>query len=100
LNLIPIGQLDGGHILYAILRKKAYPVATMVLYGAAIAVVIGALIYGYPAWILMLVLLTLMGPKHPPTADDTVRLGPFRIVLGWLTLAFIFLGLTPMPILP
>ena len=36
---------------------------------------------------LMLFLLLLMGPIHPPTANDSEPLGPFRIVLGWLTLA-------------
>jgi hypothetical protein len=45
----------------------------------------------------MLMLLFLMGPKHPPTADDTVPLGTGRIILGWLTLAFVILGFTPQP---
>ena len=99
LNLLPIGQLDGGHILYALLRKHARPVALVVLVGVTIAVIVGLAVYRYPAWILMLILLLLVGPDHPPTDDDNVRLGPVRTVLGWLTLAFIFLGLTPMPII-
>jgi hypothetical protein len=44
-------------------------------------------------------LLLLVGPRHPPTADDRVALGPVRIVLGWLTLAFIIIGFTPTPII-
>ncbi len=43
-------------------------------------------------------LLLIMGPKHPPTADDSVPLGLFRVILGWLTLAFILIGFTPKPI--
>lgn len=97
LNLIPIGQLDGGHVLYALLRKKAHRIASFLLMAAGVAVVVGAVVYGYPAWVLMVVLLFIMGPIHPPTANDDVPLGAFRVVLGWLTLAFIFIGFTPTP---
>ena len=97
LNLIPIGQLDGGHVLYALLRKKAHRVAPFLLMAAAVAVVVGAVVYHYPMWILMVLLLFVMGPIHPPTANDDVPLGTARIVLGWLTLAFIFVGFTPTP---
>ena len=53
LNLVPIGQLDGGHILYALLRKKAHVVAQLLLIAAAAGVVI----WGYWGWTLMLLLL-------------------------------------------
>ncbi len=95
LNLLPIGQLDGGHILYGLLQRKAHGVATFLLLAAAGAVVA----FGYYGWTLMLFLLFLMGPKHPPTADDNVPLGAGRTVLGWLTLAFILIGFTPNPII-
>jgi membrane-associated protease RseP (regulator of RpoE activity) len=97
LNLIPIGQLDGGHILYALLRQAARPLATLLLMLAAASVVI----FGYWAWTLMLVLLLLIGPRHPPTADDSVPLDTARIMLGWASLLFILVGFTPTPfILP
>jgi membrane-associated protease RseP (regulator of RpoE activity) len=99
LNLMPIGQLDGGHVLYALLRRNAHKVASLLLMAAGIAVMIAVVEYGYFGWILMLFLLMLMGPIHPPTADDHVPLGFGRIVLGWLTLAFIPIGFTPMPFL-
>ena len=51
------------------------------------------------SWTLMLILLLIMGPVHPPTADDDEPFGIVRIVLGWLTLAFIILGFTPTPIM-
>ena len=95
LNLFPIGQLDGGHILYSLLRRRAHPVATMLLAAA----VVGAVVFRLTGWSVMLLLLILMGPKHPPTSDDTVRLGAGRILLGWLTLAFLPLGFTPNPII-
>jgi hypothetical protein len=46
---------------------------------------------------LMIVLLMLMGPAHPPTANDHVPLGTGRTILGWASLLFVPLGFTPMP---
>jgi membrane-associated protease RseP (regulator of RpoE activity) len=98
LNLIPIGQLDGGHVLYALLRQKANKVASFLLLLAVFLVA-----WNFKelyVWMVMLILLMIMGPIHPPTANDNEPLGLFRIVLGWLTLAFIVVGFTPTPIIP
>ena len=96
LNLIPIGQLDGGHVLYALLRHKARKVAVLLLLTAVFVVVFNWDTLGH--WMLMLFLLFFIGPIHPPTADDNEPLGMGRIVLGWLTLAFILIGFTPEPL--
>ena len=97
LNLMPIGQLDGGHVLYALLRRKANKIASLLLMAALVVV---ALDFRHLyAWTLMLILLVIMGPVHPPTADDDEPLGIVRTVLGWLTLAFIIVGFTPTPFL-
>jgi membrane-associated protease RseP (regulator of RpoE activity) len=101
LNLMPIGQLDGGHVLYALLRRKANRVASALLTIAIFLVLLDTL-FGrgmLRSWLIMLFLLMMMGPTHPPTADDDEPLGLFRTILGWLTLAFIFIGFTPTPIL-
>jgi membrane-associated protease RseP (regulator of RpoE activity) len=98
LNLIPIGQLDGGHVLYALLRKKANRVASFLFFLAVCVVVLYFRKFGN--WMPMLILIYLViGTAHPPTADDSEPLGLGRIVLGWLTLAFIVVGFTPQ-ILP
>ncbi len=93
LNLFPIGQLDGGHVLYALLLQRAHALAKGLLLAAAVAVVL----WGYWGWTLMLILLMWIGPVHPPTANDHVSLGSGRTVLGWASLLFVPLGFTPMP---
>jgi membrane-associated protease RseP (regulator of RpoE activity) len=93
LNLVPIGQLDGGHVLYCLLLKRAHGVAQLLLFGA----MAGMVIFGYWQWIIMIFLLMLMGPIHPPTANDEIPLGPGRTILGWASLLFLPLGFTPVP---
>jgi len=93
LNLIPIGQLDGGHILYTLIGRRAHGVALTLLFGAVAYMIMSK----QPAYALMVVLLFVSGPRHPPTANDNVPLGFGRIALGWLTLAFLVVGFTPKP---
>ncbi len=93
LNMIPIGQLDGGHVLYALLLRRAHGVAQALLFAAMLAVVV----WGYWGWSLMIFLLMLMGPIHPPTSNDYVPLGIGRTILGWAALLFVPLGFTPVP---
>jgi membrane-associated protease RseP (regulator of RpoE activity) len=97
LNLIPIGQLDGGHVLYALIRRRAHLVATALLMVGAGWVTWEWLTRHNPSFALMIVLLILIGPRHPPTANDYVPLGATRKVLGWATLAFLVVGFTPYP---
>ncbi len=94
LNLIPIGQLDGGHILYGLIRRKAHLVAVSLL-GLALSWMVFSGNWSYGVIVFMLL---AMGPRHPPTRDDSVKLGAFRTILGWLTLGFIVLGFTANPI--
>jgi membrane-associated protease RseP (regulator of RpoE activity) len=94
INLIPIGQLDGGHISYGMFREKAHVVSLVILMAAIAA----SIVLKLTSWWLMLGLITILGTRHPPTADDSIPLGVGRYVLGILTLAFLFIGLTPAPI--
>lgn len=94
LNLMPLGQFDGGHILYTLIGRRAHFVA-LVFVSIVVAYMILA---NYWAFSLMIVLVLLFGIRHPPTADDLVPLGWPRVVLGWLTLAFFFVGMSPRPI--
>ncbi|MCL2119524.1 MAG: site-2 protease family protein [Planctomycetaceae bacterium] len=94
LNLFPLGQLDGGHVFYAILGKRA-PALSVLLYTLIVACVIFSQAF---IWLFMLFLIFLMNPRHPPTQNDEPPIGVFRTMLGVATLAFIVLGFTINPI--
>ncbi len=94
LNMVPLGQLDGGHVAFGLLGQRSYWVALAALAGA-----IGYMLYSQ-VWIfsLMLVLVMLMGVRHPPSSDDSKELGVGRQTLGWLTLSLPVLCIPANPI--
>ncbi len=91
LNMLPISQLDGGHVIYGLFGRRAHLVARGFLI-VAIAFVVIAEQYN---WTIMLVLVILLGVDHPPTRDDNVKLGWPRTVLGLVSLAIPVLCFTP-----
>ncbi len=92
LNMLPVSQLDGGHVCYALLGRRAHLVA-LGLFAAGVAFMLVAQHY---VWLLLLVLILLLGIRHPPTRDDSVPLGVFRLVVGWLSLLLPVLCFNPM----
>lgn len=93
LNMLPVSQLDGGHVIYALFGKKSYFIARLFVMGAIAFIVISNQL----SWILMLLLVMMIGIEHPPTSDDSVELGPFRRALGLCSLAIPVLCFTPIP---
>ncbi|MHC2069440.1 site-2 protease family protein [Bremerella sp. T1] len=94
LNMIPVSQLDGGHVTYTLFGKKAHWIAR-----AFLVVAVGFIItYGAYNWSLMLILVILMRPDHPPTSDDSVPIGWFRYALGTASLTIPLLCFPPMAI--
>lgn len=92
INMFPVGQLDGGHTTYTLFGTAAHWIArgTLVL---AIAFIV---YLGTPTLAIMILLLLMVGPDHPPTTDDTVRLGAFRFVLGTVSLTIPLLCFPPL----
>lgn len=98
LNLFPIGQLDGGHIAYAVFGRRS-TVITIVMIGVAIGLTFVS--SSWIAWtVLLLVMTALMGPQHPPTLDEDEQLDGRRLVLAAVALAILIVCFTPAPIGP
>ena len=98
LNLFPMSQLDGGHVAYAVFGRRS-TVITLI----TIAVAIG-LTFVSASWIvwtvLMLVMIMIVGPHHPPTLDDDQPLDSGRLLLAAFALVMLILCFTPAPIGP
>jgi membrane-associated protease RseP (regulator of RpoE activity) len=87
LNMLPVSQLDGGHVTYSLFGRKAHWIARGFMLVAFIYMAVMVLVYGVqPTWVLMIILVLLIGTDHPPTRDDTVKLGWFRTALGYASL--------------
>jgi len=98
LNLFPISQLDGGHIAYAVFGRRATAI-TIVMIGAAIGLTFVS--SSWIAWTVLLVaMIVMMGPRHPPTLDDDTPLGRGRLTLAVVALVVLIVCFTPAPIGP
>lgn len=92
LNLLPFGQLDGGHITYALFgiwhRRLAWPLL-LVLVGLG---------FVWMGWWIWAVIALAMGVRHPRVLDEDHPLDPKRTTVGWVCLAVFVLCFTPQPI--
>jgi hypothetical protein len=85
LNMLPISQLDGGHTMYALFLDRAHSFARFFISFAILYVVVN--LDEAVLWTPMLLLVIFLGIHHPPTADDSVELGPGRRAIGLASLA-------------
>ena len=92
INLMPAGQLDGGHIMYALLGEKARYVS----YGVIAAMI--ALAFTSEAWILWAFLLFIFGRTHPPVEDLRSPLGAVHYLLAVAGILVFVLTFVPRPI--
>lgn len=94
LNLLPIGQLDGGHIAYAILGEKHKALS--------IILIVAMTVFGYFLWIGWIVfvgLFLILGFRHPPIIYSEVPLDPRRKLAGKIATIIFILTFTPSPIM-
>jgi len=92
LNLLPIGQLDGGHVAYALWGRRQ---RTMAL--AFLPVLLALGFSGWPGWFLWAFMAGLWGLGHPPVLDSHVPLGRNRTIVGWIALAVFIVTFVPVP---
>jgi membrane-associated protease RseP (regulator of RpoE activity) len=93
LNLMPAGQLDGGHIAYAVFGRGAALISKLV-----VIVLLGLGIWGASIWLFWAFLLIfLLGIKHPPPLDYDVPLDRTRKIIGVITLCIFIATFIPVP---
>jgi membrane-associated protease RseP (regulator of RpoE activity) len=94
LNMLPISQLDGGHISYALFGRWAHVLARVVVAGAFTFAILGE----QYNWLVMLALVFFLGVDHPPTTNDKAELGLARKLIGGASLVIPILCLAPVPL--
>ena len=112
LNLLPMGQFDGGHIVYAIFGKKHRLISRATMVGLALMWLLAPPYHWWDAqsmvrawydsrwvgWLVWLGLAALVGRHHPPLANPDVELDPARRWIGYASLAIFVLCFIPDPI--
>ena len=90
LNLMPVGQLDGGHVAYALLGRHFRWMPRVVI---PLLLVLGFV--GWPGWFVWAGLVAFIGAGHPPASGEA--LGRGRLLLAWVCLIIFVLIFTPVP---
>lgn len=94
LNLIPIGQLDGGHVAYALWGERQRMIAL-----ASLPVLVFLGYFGWHGWLVWVGMAGLLGLSHPSLPRPEAALGPVRTWLGRATVVLFFLIFPPFPIM-
>jgi membrane-associated protease RseP (regulator of RpoE activity) len=98
LNLFPIGQLDGGHVSYAVLGRRS-TIVTLAM--VAVAIGLTFVSSSWIAWtVLLIVMLVTIGPRHPRTLDEEIPLDRGRLILAAIAMVMLIVCFTPAPIEP
>ena len=92
LNMLPVSQLDGGHVTYTLFGRRAHWIARLFVLSAFVFIFLA----GAWIWIVMLSLVLLIGTDHPPTSNDRIPLGWPRRLIGYASLLIPVLCFPPL----
>lgn len=92
LNLLPVGQLDGGHIIYSISDKWHWLISKLTI---PLLIVLG--LFGWAGWFIWAVLLVFLGTRHPPLIYPLIPLDRKRRNIGWLCVGIFVITFSPVP---
>jgi hypothetical protein len=92
LNLLPLGQLDGGHITYGLLQKGQHRLAIVFM------LCLVGLGFFWAGWWIWLVLAAVMRPFHPPVIDSSLIPDGTHKKIGWTAVFLFVITFVPMPI--
>lgn len=92
INLLPLGQLDGGHITYGLLGRGQHALA------AGFLLFLFFLGWQWQGWWIWLVLALFIRPFHPPVLEKHIPLTPAARRLGWLSIILFVICFVPIPI--
>jgi membrane-associated protease RseP (regulator of RpoE activity) len=100
LNLLPVGQLDGGHAVYAVFGKRVHKhVGRLAFLAMLVLAPLGWVWHGVPSGFLYAVLLFIMlRVRHPEAGDESDPLGTTRKLVALATLIVFILSFTPFPL--
>jgi Zn-dependent protease len=94
MNLLPVGQLDGGHVIYCLLGEKARWLGI-----GLVGLMVVAGIFWWSGWLLWAMLVFfVIGPGHPPPLNDLVDLGTGRKLLAYITIIIFVVLFMPNPL--
>ena len=94
LNLLPIGQLDGGHIIYALFEKNHKIVSK-----ATFITLIPLGYFFWQGWFIWAVIVAIFGFRHPPLIDESVALTNHEKKIGLISIAIFVVTFIPSPII-
>jgi membrane-associated protease RseP (regulator of RpoE activity) len=90
-NLVPLGQLDGGHVAYTLFGERFNKVAWVLLLG-----LIALGVMAFPGWLVLVLFLLFTGHEHPPVTQGRTLRGGDRAA-AWGALALFALTFVPRP---
>jgi len=100
MNLVPISQLDGGHIAYAAIRRYSR-LLTLAGFATLTFFIVWWHAYNWVLWVvLLLVIIRIVGWEHPASVDDDLPLDPIRLAVALLLIAIFAVCFMPVPLSP